>query len=291
MELRQLRAFAAVVRHGGFSAAAREIGSTQSAVSKIILQLEHDCGESLLERLPQGAVPTDAGQIVLRHARAILGESDQLASELKALQGLEIGRLRIGMPLIGSGPLFAAVFAEFHQRYPGIELELQEDGGRRLEAAVQSGEIEIAASLLPAPAGFAYYQVCDEPMMAVLPAQHPLAARRRVRLPDLAGTPCILFEQGFALNRLITSAYTRCKVPLVQAARSAQPDFMLALAQAGLGVAYLPRLMVAAHPELNAPLVDEPNLRWRLGLIWRNRAPLSRPAQRFLDLARKMLPA
>lgn len=290
MELRQMEALVAVVRHGGFSAAAREINSTQSSVSKAILQLEHDCGEQLLERLPHGVVPTDAGRMVLEHARAMLAERDHVRASLKALRGLESGRLRIGMPLVGSGPLFAGVFAEFLRHHPRIKIELREEGGQSLEAAVQSGEIELAASLLPSPAGFSSYRVCDEPMMAVLPREHALGGRVKVRLGELADTPCLLFAPGFALNSHIRTAYARRGLPLVEAARSVQPDFMLALASAGLGVAYLPRLMVSARAGVNATLVDEPNFRWRLGLIWRSNARLTPPAQRFLEIAKGMLP-
>lgn len=291
MELRHLEAFVAVVRCGGFSAAAREIGSTQSSVSKAILQLEHDCGETLLERLPQGVAPTDAGRIVLEHARTILARREDIATELQALRGLESGRLRIGMPLIGSGPLFAPVFAEFLRQHPTIRIELQESGGQHLETAVQQGEIELAASLLPAPSGFSSYQVCDDPVMAVLPGQHPLADRDRVRIKELAGTPCIQFTQGFALNAIISAAYARRNVPFLPAARSMQPDFMLDLAAAGLGVAYLPRLMITSRPDIKAALVDEPYFRWRLGLIWRNNSPLSPAGRRFLALTKQMLPA
>jgi len=291
MELRQFEAFAAVARSGGFSTAAREIGSTQSTVSKAILQLEHDCGEQLLERLPQGAVLTDAGRVVFDHIRVILTERENIVSELKSLRGLESGRLRIGMPLMGSDTIFAPVFAEFLKRYPAIRIEMQEHGGQRLEAAVQSGEIEIAASLLPAPANFSFHQICDEPMMAVLSAQHPQAGHDRLRLSDLTDIPCILFAQGFALNSVITSAYAHRDIPLVEAARSSQPEFVLALASAGLGVAYLPRFMVAARPDFKAAVVDEPDFRWRLGLIWRSNSQLSPAGKRFLELAKSMLPA
>jgi DNA-binding transcriptional LysR family regulator len=290
MELRNLRAFAAVVRTGGFSAAAREIGSTQSSVSKALLQLEHECGETLLERLPRGVVPTDAGRIVLDHAHAIIARHEELDADLKALRGLESGSLRLGMPLIGSGPLFAAILAQYFRLYPSIKVELQESGGQLLEAAVQQGEIEIAASLLPAPSGFASYQVCDEPVMAVLASQHPLANRDRVRLKELSSTPCILFTHGFALNAIISAAYARRSLPLVPAARSTQPDFMLALAAAGLGVAYLPRLMITPRPDIRIVPVDEPKFRWRLGLVWRNNLRLSPAAQRFLELTKEMLP-
>jgi DNA-binding transcriptional LysR family regulator len=290
VEIRQLKVLEAVVRCGGFSAAAREIGSTQSSVSKAILQLEHECGEPLLERLPYGVALTDAGRVVLERARVILEQRELARADLLALRGLEAGRLRIGMPPIGSGPLFAPVFAEFLRRYPRVELDLREGGGRRLEEAVQAGEVELAATMLPAPEVFGAHQVCDEPMMAVLPAQHPLAGRERLRLAELADTPCLLYTPGFVINRMITSAYARRGLKLVEAARGSQPDFMMALASAGLGVTYLPRLMLAGQARVAAALVEEPEFRWRLGLIWRREAALSPAARRFLEITRARYP-
>ncbi len=291
MELRHLEIFAAVVRYGGFSAAAREIGSTQSTVSKAILQLEHDCGASLLARLPLGVIPTEAGRMVLDHSRIMLSEREHLVDALKSLRGVESGCLKVGMPLIGSDTLFAPVLGEFLRRHPAIRIELREDGGQRLEDAVQCGKVEIAASLLPAPETFASHAVCDEPMMAILPSSHPLARRHRIRLPELADTPCILYAQGFSLNAVIASAYARHDLPLLVAARSAQPDFIMALASAGLGVGYLPRIMVTSRQGSKAVPVDEPEFRWRLGLIWRRNARLSPAASRFLEIAKEMLPS
>jgi len=78
---------------------------------------------------------------------------------------------------------------------------------------VQAGEVEIEASLLPVPKGLSSYRVRDEPMMAVLPKGHRLAERGRLRMAELAETPCILFGQGFALNGIIRSAYAKRGVP------------------------------------------------------------------------------
>jgi len=65
---------------------------------------------------------------------------------------------------------------------------------------------------------------------------------------------------------------------------------MMALAMAGLGVAFLPRLMVTPRQDVKAVRVEEPNFRWRLGLIWRSHAPLSAAGRRFLELAKGVLP-
>ncbi|HEY5705189.1 MAG TPA: LysR family transcriptional regulator [Terrimicrobiaceae bacterium] len=293
MELRELRFFVEVVRKGGFSAAARALGSTQSTISKAIRQLEHDCGGPLLDRLPQGVKPTSAGEVLLQRAKTMLSEQERLEAELDALRGLETGWLRLGVPPIGSGMLFAPLIAKFRERYPGVRVELREEGSRRLEAAVQSGEIEIGASLLPIAEAFSWQAVCDEPMMAVLPIRHALARRERLKLSELAGSPCIFFEHGFALNSVIAAACRRRGIELVETARSGQPEFILALVAAGLGTALFPRLMVTSRslPGVKPVLIEDKDLRWNLGLIWRRGSPLSPPAQRWLQLVGETFPA
>lgn len=289
MELRHCEALVEVVRQGGFSAAARVLGTTQPTISKAVRQLEHDCGAPLLERLGQGVRLTDAGEAVCRRAGAMLAERDHLRAELAGLRGLATGRLRLGVPALGSSILFAPLVATFRRLYSGVEIELHEHGSRRLEQAVRDGEIELGATLWPVADEFEWQLVREEPLVALLPAGHPLCGRKAATLRELAAGAFILFERGFALNAMIEAACRRRGITLVEAARSGNADFIIALVAAGLGVAVLPRLEVVARARLSVEVVpvDEEDLRWRLGLIWRRGAALSPAAARWLALVQE----
>jgi len=289
MELRHLEMLVEVVRRGGFSAAARALKTTQPTVSKAIGQLEHDCGAPLLERLAAGVRLTGAGECVHARGVAMLAEREKLRAELAGLRGLATGRLRLGLPTLGSSVLFAPLVAAYRQRFPGVEIELIEQGSRRLEEALRAGDIELGATLWPISREFGWQPVRDDPLVALLPAGHPLAGRPRIKLRELAATPFILFERGFALNAIVATAFRRRRLALAEAARSGNPDFIIALVAAGLGVAVLPQLEVTARQPVSVrtALVDEPDLRWRLGLIWRKEARLSPAAARWLALARE----
>lgn len=286
MELRHLECLVEVARQGGFSAAARTLGSTQPTISKAVQQLEHECGAPLLDRLGHGVKLTEVGEAVCRRGAAMLAEREHLRAELAGLHGLTSGRLRLGLPALGSGVLFAPLVAAYRQRYPGIEIELHEQGSRRLEEAVRAGEIEMGATLHPVPADFEWRQVIDEPLMALLPAGHALAGRETVRLKELATSPFIFFDRGYALNSIIATACRKRGFTFTEAARGGHAGFIIALVAAGMGVAFLPRLEVASRERLSVEtaLVDEDDLRWRLGLIWRKDASLSPAAQRWLEL-------
>jgi DNA-binding transcriptional LysR family regulator len=289
MEFKNLRIFVEVVRRKGFTAAANALGSTQSAVSKSIRQLEDGVGSPLLDRLAQGPTLTTVGEVVYRRAQRLLAERDDLGAELDALRGLKRGVLRLGLPPLGSGVLFAPLFAKFRQLYPGVEIRLAEHGSDRLEEILRRGEIDFAASLMPIEEDLEWLELRREPLMALLPTSHPLAARERLTIKDLHDSPLLLFERGFALNRVIVASCRKAGFEPRIAALSSQIDFIVELAGAGLGVAFLPRLLDQRRPP-GGPigiLLDEPEMDWRLALVWRGGAYLSDAAQAWLALSRE----
>ncbi|PWK92092.1 LysR family transcriptional regulator [Fulvimonas soli] len=286
MDLRGLRYLVEVVRHGGFARAAEHAHASQPTLSKALAQLEGELGERLLERDRRGVRLTAAGEVVHRHALAMLAEAARLREELDALRGLRRGELRLGLPPLGSSVLFAPLLARYRRQHPQIEIRLLEHGSRRLERAVLAGELDVAATLLPVGEGLDHQPVRDEPMIALLPQSHPRAGAKRFRLEWLADTPLILFEEGFALNRLIREACARHGVAPHETVRSAQVDFVLALVAAGGGIALLPRLTVQGRSldGLAALPLAAADLRWRMVLAWRRGSALSPAARAWLAL-------
>ncbi|MFS8038300.1 LysR family transcriptional regulator [Xanthobacter sp. AM11] len=290
MELRTLRAFVEVVRQGGFSPAAKVLFSTQPTISKAVKQLEDELGVPLLDRIGHRSQLTAAGDIVYRRALVMLAEREGLVAELDDLRGLRRGSLRLGLPPLGASTLFAPLFAVYRARYPGVEIRLTEHGSKRLEEMLLEGEVELAASLLPAKDGFEAQPVKLEPLMAVLPRDHALAGRERLSLSALAASPFILFEGGFALNQVLEDACARNGYAPQVAARSGQIDFIVELVAAGLGIAFLPRTIAEqrATPAVALALLDEPGTQWHMALVWRQGSYLSHAARAWLSLAREV---
>jgi DNA-binding transcriptional LysR family regulator len=292
MELRTLRAFVEVVRQGGFSQAAKVVFATQSTVSKAVKQLEDELGVPLLDRIGHRSTLTAAGDVVYRRALRMLAERDDLIAELDELRGLKRGTLRLGLPPVGSSTLFAPLFAIYRSRYPGIDIRLVEHGSERLEEILLSGDIDLAASLLPVLDGFEWQDVRTEPLMVLLPAGHTLAKKKFVNLANLQNLPFILFETGFALNRVILEACQRRGFEPTIAARSSQIDFIVELVAAGLGIAFLPRMIAEQrdHPSVRHILLAEPQTEWHIAMIWRRGGYLSHAAKAWLTLARESQP-
>lgn len=294
MELRNLRAFVEVVRQGGFSQAAKTIFATQSTVSKSVKQLEEELGLRLLDRIGHKIALTAAGEIVQRRALTMLAERDDLVRELDELRGLKRGVLRLGLPPIGSSILFAPLFATYRSLYPGVDIRLVEHGSRRLEEVLLAGEIELAASLLPVADTFEWQDVSCEPVVALVPAEGTdIESADGVDLADLASMPFILFDEGFALNRIILDGCTRRGVKPAIATRSGQIDFVVELVAAGLGVGFLPRTIAEqrSHSAVRICGLADPELKWHMALIWRRGGYLSHAARAWLDLASASLGA
>ncbi len=290
MELRTLRAFVEVVRQGGFSQAAKAVFATQSTISKAVRQLEDELGVPLLDRVGHRSRLTAAGEIVYRRAVTMLAERDDLVAELGELRGLKRGNLRLGLPPLGSDTLFAPLFALYRSRFPGIEIRLTEHGSARLEEMVLAGDVDLAGSLLPIAPDFEWQSVHEEPLMALLPAGHPLAGGSSCQLKDLAASPFLLFEEGFALNKVLREACERAGITPIVAARSGQIDFLVGLVAAGLGIAFLPRMIAEQrhHPGVKVLLLDEPGTAWHMALVWRRGGYLSHAARAWLALSREV---
>ena len=290
MEFKQLRTFVEVAHQGGFTQAAHLLHISQSAVSKQVAQLEQNLGTPLFDRLGSQVRLTAAGNVVLQRAEGMLRLHKELLSELDDLSQLTRGELRVGLPLLGSNALFASLFAEYRRRYPNIQVQLLEGGSMHIEQAVMSGELELGGSLTPKNPLFGYQPFCDEPLDALLPADHPLAQGGSVRLEQLADTPFLLYQRSFMLNERLLQACQQLGFTPKEGGRSGQSDFLVALLAAGQGVVLLPSVVAR---ELIRPggvrfkLVAPDYLRWDIAFIWRDGAYLSRAAQAWLELLRE----
>ena len=292
MELKQLRSFVEVVRHGSFTQAAERLHSTQSTISKQVAQLEQRLGEQLFERNGPHIRLTDAGKLVLTRAEEMLRLQRELRTELDDLSQLHRGELRLGLPLLGGEALLTSLITRYRQRYPQIIVHLSEGGSKMLEKALLEGELDLASSLTPSDPAFDYQPFVDEPLDILLGASHPLSGRQGLALEELADSPFLLYQESFALNDRILLACRQAGFVPREVGRSGQPDLLSALVASGQGVVLMPRLVARKmeRPGLvRMPLLSPP-LRWDLAFVWRRGAYLSRAAKAWLELAGERQP-
>jgi len=139
------------------------------------------------------------------------------------------------------------------------------------------------------PDGFEWQDVLTEPLAAVLPEDHALAGRESVDLSTLRELPFILFDPGFTLHRMILDTCRRRGFEPTVAAESSQIDFIVQLVAAGVGVAFLPRMIARQRRDSHVRhvLLAEPGTDWHLAMIWRRGAFLSHAARAWLALVKE----
>ena len=197
LDVRRMRVLREVAARGSFSAAAEALDYTQSAVSQQIAALEREAGTILVERSARGVRLTDAGRALVAHADVILARLADAEAELEAIAGLRGGRLRMAAFPSAGASIMPEAIARYRERHPAIELSLEPAEPGPALAKLRSGEVDIALDITvafrPEPEdGIERLHLLDDPMYVALPANHPLAHKRGLKLDELADESWIL---------------------------------------------------------------------------------------------------
>jgi DNA-binding transcriptional LysR family regulator len=192
MELRQLAAFVAVADELHFGRAAERLGVVQPAVSQLVRRLEGELGVVLFERSSHHVALTGAGAKLLPAARRAVGAGEELAAAAPALARGEQGELRIGTTE-GIGANLNLLLGRFADARPNVDIRLEAVHTPTKLQAVRKGDLDVAFVRAPVDAGgLRIDELWSEPLRAVLPERHPLAAHAAVSLADLAALPLML---------------------------------------------------------------------------------------------------
>jgi len=197
-ELRHLIYFREVARRLHFRRAAEALVIAQPALSRQILQLEAQLGVRLLLRSSRRVELTAAGRTLAERIEPLLRSLASVPAELKSVAGGEVGRVRVAFTGLAMATVLPDILREFHRRFPGIRLELNESPTSVQLAALRAGEIGCGFFHPDAPTPELETRLLlRERNGVILPKDHPLAARPKLRLRDLAETPFVLFPRAF----------------------------------------------------------------------------------------------
>ena len=290
VELRHLAALRAIAETGSFGRAAEALGYTQSAVSQQIATLERAVGEQLIER-PGGPRPvslTVAGELLLRHAQAIVARLDAARADIEALAAGEAGALRIGTYQSVGQRILPAIIRRFSAEWPRVDLKVTEASvDQELFELIERGELDLTFadySLWEGP--FETIDLLRDPYVLLVQAESPLAARSTApKLAEIAELPLIGFRQCRS-NALLESHFEERGLHPDYVFRSDDNGIVQAMVSAGLGVAVVPRLSVDANDPTCVALplegVVPPR---RLVLLWHRDRYRSPAARAFAEVA------
>lgn len=189
MDIALFMVFREVASQSSFTGAAEALGYTQSAVSRQISVLEKDLGAELFDRLPRGVRLTQHGQCLLPHAQALIDRLGTALDDLRALNDIAAGRLRVGAFPTANAALVPSAVAAFRAAHPKVTLSLAEGLVRDLALRLHAGDLDLAIVASAAPAtfdGLDLHHLLDDQMLVAMPTGHPLAGRHVLRLAELA---------------------------------------------------------------------------------------------------------
>jgi len=246
MELIDLKAFAAVVEQGTATKAAKTLGMTQPGVSKHLARLEGNVGSPLFRREGKYLVINEYGEFLYEKVKKILGAVEEL-EDCSYDVLLPAGSLKLGLTDAATLIVTPPSLIEFRKRYPRIHISLDVDGSNHIEEGVLNGYYDIGvitASIKPNPS--LEQEILHEDFIdAVVSAGHALAKKKRVTLEDIAEYPLIVSPRRRRTRSILDNIFKEHGIKVKDTIEVYLHTAAVRLAEAGLGVALLPRAFIS----------------------------------------------
>jgi LysR family cyn operon transcriptional activator len=291
IELRHLRYFLAVAEAEHFTKAAAKLHVTQPTLSHQIRQLEGQLNLELFDRVGRRVKLTAAGELLLPHARRVMRELENARIALDELHGLKRGELKVGVVQTVNACMIPEIVSRFSAAHPGIRVTCAELAVEDIEAGLESSRLDLGISFLPPTRKqLEGKQLFTEEIVAVVPANHRLAKRRKLRLRELDSQPLVLLSQKYCTRQLIDRAFAEADVQSqVQVEMNSVKSVLATVRQANLAT-LLPALAMCQEEKglLSIPLV-QPTPTRNIGLVCLKGANCRASAKAFAKVAAEVI--
>ena len=283
MANQKYEAFLRVAETGSFKQAAHELGYTQAGVSYLISSMEKELGISLFVRDYGGAHLTSEGRDLLPWFRNVCNDERQLAERISELKHLESGVVRVAAFTSVSIQWFPSIAKTFLAQHPGIDLQLVcLDNEDELEQAVWNGDVDCGFFVLPIKQSLEAVSLHHDPLLVLLPPNHPLANSAYVPARTLGEEPYIRLQNG-SLSEM-DSVFRANKVePRVRF--TIDNDYaVMSMVSAGLGFSVLPSLLLSTTPFPLAVLPPQKQSAREIAIAVRSMDTASAATRAFIDV-------
>jgi DNA-binding transcriptional LysR family regulator len=240
--------FDAVWRAGSIREAARRLNVASSAVNRQILKLEDEIGTPLFERFAGGVKLTAAGEALARHVIVVLQDMERAKTDIEGLRGARIGHVSIAAVEGVCAALLPEVIGRLRTTAPRVTLSANTMGSMAIPAALVQGEADVGVAFaLPRQPELRQVAVGRFRLGAIMPPDHPLAARRTVSFAACLDFPLILAEAGLSVQALLLPVMARLPRPVQPVITSGSIELMRELAERGIGLAFQTRIGIEAR--------------------------------------------
>jgi DNA-binding transcriptional LysR family regulator len=239
MDLRHLNYFVTVAERGTVSAAAEHLHTTQPSISRQIRDLEGELGIDLFERFGRRLHLTGAGEDLLRNAREVLNQSEEFRERARSLREGNVGVLRVGATPQTLERLFPAALGRFEKKHAGVTVRLIEGNTSSLSERLRQGDLHLALTAYQAEWHATSHILGISPLIAI-GKQGLRRSQRSIELSLLEDEPLLLLQKGFGSRDLFDAA---CRIEHLRQniyLESGASRTLIALANAGHGIAVLP---------------------------------------------------
>ncbi|MCE8016070.1 LysR family transcriptional regulator [Halomonas sp. MCCC 1A17488] len=210
LKLRHLQLFLALDEQRNLHRAAAQLGISQPAASKLLGDVESQLGVKLFDRHPRGLEPNWYGEVMVRHAQAMLSELHNTGEELNALFEGNAGKVAIGTVMAPAVTLLASAIERVHRSHPRLKVSVEVDVSKRLVPRLLEGELDFAITRIPAGFSsepFVFEEIGEEEICFVCREGHPLSGADPLTLAAMAAYPWALQPQGALMRQRVDALF------------------------------------------------------------------------------------
>jgi DNA-binding transcriptional LysR family regulator len=244
MDLRHARTFVSVADLGTVSKAAVTLRIAQPALSRQLADFERELGVKLFDRLGRRLVLTNEGEQLLVHCRALLRSGEAVGEQAALLRKGDAGILRVAASPQHIESVFSGLLPRFAKIFPEVQVTVKEGSGREILEMLDRGEVHFAQNLLhevqPDPTLFIARPLGSVDLLAACRPGLVLGKTTTIEVGQLAELPLLLLDVGFGFRRAFDSACRLAQFSPRVRFESRSPHSLVALAEAGQGVAIIP---------------------------------------------------
>ncbi len=287
MDFRHVRTFVTVAEQGTVSKAALSLRVAQPALSRQISDLEAELGLRLFDRIRKRLILTGEGERLLAECRNVLSAVDSLSERARLLRRADAGVLKIAATPQMIDGVFSVFLHRFAERYPNVQIKLSEAVGTEPFEKLERGELHLAINFLQVSQGESHeFETFPLPPLEFLAVGHEslgLGSGGNIEISSLAAYPLLLLETSFGVRTTFDAACRLAGFKPQIFIESRAPHTLLALAEAGHGVAIVPSVLPTHRYRLRIARVTYRRrpLRGLLTVLWDRRRVLPQYAKDF----------
>ncbi|WP_425543526.1 LysR family transcriptional regulator [Streptomyces luteireticuli] len=277
----RLAQFAVVARHEHVTRAARQLEMPQPTLSRSLARLEQDLGVALFARHGRTLSLTAAGRTFLAAVERALADVDRAAESVRADADPAAGKVAFGFLHTMGSETVPELLRAFRADHPRVRFQLVQNYGEAMIERLRDGDLDLClTSPVPDAPDLVARRLDEQKLRLVVPEDHPLAVRRRIRLAEASAELFVTLQPGYGLRRITDALCAEAGFSPKIAFEGEDPETLRGLVAAGLGVGLLPPPAVA-RPGVVELTVTAPRAVREIGVAWLDGHPDTPPVAAF----------